>query len=70
MAEQILHVKVKIDPEAINDIKRSLVKDISDAVESAYREGWYDSNSEGMSDVETDWSRSDTKKKLDNLLKS
>lgn len=69
MAEQIHHLKVKIDPEAMNDIKRALYKDIADAVESAYREGWYDGNSEGITFVDDDWNESDTKKKLDEFLK-
>ena len=70
MAEKIAHLKVEIDPKAMNDIKRALYKDIADAVESAYREGWYDANSEGITFVDDDWNESDTKKKLDEFLKS
>ena len=68
MAEIVHELKVKIDPEAIDNIKRALHKDIADAVEAAYREGWYDGNSEGITFIDDDWNASDTKQKLDKLL--
>lgn len=69
MAKTELNLKVEIDPKAMNDIKRALHKDIAEVVESAYREGWYDGNSEGITFVDDDWNESDTKKKLDEFLK-
>lgn len=70
MANQTLSLKLEVNPSLVDDIKRSLYQDISEAVQAAYEEGWFDGNSEGMTDLETDWARSDTKQKLDNLLKS
>ena len=68
MAEKIAQLKVEIDEESMNKIKRALFKDIADAVEAAYREGWYDGNSEGITFIDDDWNASDTKQKLDKLL--
>lgn len=70
MAQTIHNLKVQIDPEAMNNIKRELLKDIAIDIESAYKEGGYDGNSEGMSSVDDDWNASNTKQKLDALLKS
>lgn len=70
MAKTELTLKLAIDPEAINDIKRALHKDIAEAVESAYREGWNDASTpEGLTLIDDDWNESDTKKKLDEFLK-
>lgn len=36
-------------------------------IENAYREGWYDANTEGMSDIEEDWENSEAKRIHDTL---
>jgi glycine cleavage system H lipoate-binding protein len=68
MAERIAHLKVNIDPGAMNDIKKSLMKDIASVIEDAYSEGWVDGI--GGEDIDRDWKNSETKKKLDEFIKS
>jgi hypothetical protein len=67
MADNVINVN--FDPGTIDRIKLALSKEISEAVEQAYREGWADANTEGMSDIDADWEASEVKKKVDSFGK-
>ena len=72
MAQITLSLNVEINPEAINEIKRALYKDISEVAEKAYKEGYVDKDpsSADPDKMQEAWEKSETKQKLDNFLKS
>lgn len=71
MAEIVHSLKVKIEPETIQEIKQALYKEIAEVVEEAYGEGWLDGQglNERYSTKEECWQNSEIKKKLDNFGK-
>lgn len=72
MPEIIHSLKVKIEPEMVQEIKRAIIDDIACTVEQAYKEGYADMDP-GAADadkMQVAWEKSDVKKQLDNFRNS
>lgn len=70
MADTI--VKVQLDPGSIEQIKLALAKEISVAVELAYKQGYSDRYpfAVNLDELQASWEASEVKKKLDSLRNS
>lgn len=72
MAQTVHSLKVKIETETIQEIKRAIIDDIACTVEQAYKEGYVDMDP-GAADadkMQAAWEKSDVKKQLDNFRNS